>query len=66
MLTPQALERVSSYYRRGYYAGYRGEGPEPFSDPTTFSAFDYHEGYKAGTNDARWDNARRSDKRGRQ
>jgi hypothetical protein len=40
------------WYRRGYYDGYDGKTKETmFQDVTPFAAFDYDEGYKAGTND---------------
>ena len=63
MLSPQTLERVSVAYRRGYYDGYdnkdkfcavKPEYIKPFAD------FDYEQGYKAGANDAHWNNKTRS------
>lgn len=58
MLSSQTLERVGVAYRRGYYDGYEGkdeflEVKPGFIKP--FANFDYHDGYKAGANDAKWD-----------
>ncbi len=61
MLSPQALERVSHSYRRGYYDGYYGRENQNLPIPDyqgvplkPFSDFDYSEGYKAGKNDKYW------------
>jgi hypothetical protein len=62
MLSPSTLNRVSHSYRRGYYDGYEGKPSKNDPIPTTdmgiplkpFSDFDYEEGYKAGSNDAKW------------
>ena len=55
MLTPQALERASSAYRRGYRDGSinRDRVNHDYA-PGTFASFDYEEGYKAGQIDGRW------------
>jgi hypothetical protein len=55
MLTPQALERASGAYRRGYYDGYDRK-PHKGDEYTmgTFAAHDYANGYLAGGNDRRW------------
>jgi len=63
MLSPSTLERVSVAYRRGYYDGYRGtqqgcEVKPEYIKP--FAEFDYTEGFKAGQNDAKWEQKRKS------
>lgn len=58
MLTPQALERTSRAYRRGYADGYQGKEALYTTYPgqiNPFAPFDYDEGYQAGANDAKWD-----------
>lgn len=64
MLSPSTLERVSSSYRRGYYAAYDG-APAIDPHPSTglgdrpFSNYDFAEGYKAGANDLHWETVHR-------
>jgi hypothetical protein len=65
MLTPQALQKVSSAFRKGYYAGYAGEEDSNSTIVTPFSEFDYREGYKAGANDAHWARQQRSKRGGK-
>ena len=57
MLTPQALERVSQAYRRGYHDGYNGTNVKPEYDKYIFpfSEFDYKQGIEAGENDKKGD-----------
>ena len=55
MLTPQALERVSQAYRRGYRDGYNGTNVKPEYDSSTFAEYDYKQGVEAGENDKKGD-----------
>ncbi len=56
MLSTNVLARGSQAYQKGYRDGYDGkEAAKGLALLGTFVAHDYAEGYKAGTNDARWD-----------
>ena len=58
MLSPATLNRVSNSYRRGYSDGYFGRESANPCDPhitKPFGNFDYQQGYRAGANDAKWE-----------
>jgi hypothetical protein len=57
MLTPQALERCTPGYRRGYRDGYADNLDCPYPDGS-WAAGDWSEGFEAGRNDRRWDERR--------
>jgi hypothetical protein len=63
MLTPQALERATPTYRRGYRDGYNKKEKDATWSPGTFLHLDYNDGYDAGANDRRWDDERRNKKK---
>lgn len=54
MLSSATLNRVSSAYRRGYYAGHALEPAVVEGSRGTFAHHDYTTGYKAGLNDRYW------------
>jgi hypothetical protein len=54
MLSAQALERASHYFRRGYNDGGTLGPRKPPPVEGTFAHTDYNEGYKAGLNDRYW------------
>lgn len=62
MLTPQALDRASSTYRRGYRAGYSAQKVENTATVGSFGHHDFEAGYEAGWNDAAWANHRTAKK----
>jgi hypothetical protein len=58
MLSPNALDRASAAYRKGYYAGYKADPSteRPYApDNGTFAERDYADGFAAGKNDRFWD-----------
>lgn len=58
MLSAKNLERVSCSYRIVYYDGYFGRVDQLIQSnmQKPFAGYDYDNGYKAGANDAKWNN----------
>lgn len=57
MLTPNALERATPGFRRGYNDAANGRGVQHTAEeglPGTFAHTDYMDGYAAAENDMKW------------